>query len=172
MAKIPTVLVTCKSSPERGSYWINKSDYDPEIYNLVTGAENAQHHESLRNEQKQNESQFKHEFSESSDASNNRDEKIRADEPSSSSDQDDGNKRESENQEHLPAEEPRDLISINLSTATKEELIKVPSIGEVRAEKILSAQPFSSIEEFRAMFVFFGSNSGYYQAFKDYEVSV
>lgn len=41
------------------------------------------------------------------------------------------------------------LPMISINTATKEELMTLPNIGDVLAERIVQARPYSSIEELR-----------------------
>ncbi len=39
---------------------------------------------------------------------------------------------------------------INVNTASKEDLMKLPGVGEVKAEKIISNRPYASLEDLKA----------------------
>jgi len=48
---------------------------------------------------------------------------------------------------------------IDINTASKEDLMKLPGVGEVRAEKIISNRPYASLEDLKAKKIGFGDKT-------------
>lgn len=155
MAKIETVKVLNKDHPEWGKHLVNYKDYDPSVHELIEAKENT------NAKDQRNESDVRG----SDEVKNSEDNAIESEQPSSEGEKNEGNKQLGREQ-HLSSEKTRDLI--NLNTATKTELIMLPTIGKMTAQKIIDRRPYSSFDDFESKVEL----ADYELPFEGYEVIV